>query len=1089
MLHSKPSTENARPNHPDFLPQLWGATPHLTITNAIINLPHATSPSTPQDHPFTTQRKSESFKIPVTWVTAELINPPQPHNALIVGIVPTHPPLSASTTTAAMSNNSKSAPVPAGLFNPLPPTGTTPPAAVPATTTTTNTTSSSATSTNANTNATAINVPGFGTYSLAELQKYLPSAFQNNTSTTGPPTVNNSVTNTVNNSVTTGVSPESLSAATSTSLQPQSSSSVQSISSITEERRKANLADLHAQEKFINEGAGHHQPFGVYISLHATLGVANNAGVIITDQDAKAVVKHILHAANKTNTVAITIIHNQRTASLANNTSYTAHKSPGHEKWIVQLCPTNQVNPAQGTVFPTATIAELTTSIEPFITKEQAHRHLPSSPPVAKYFTANVSQLNSPTSQVSFFLVSAQNDSLPMNDAFAAQQLTFLIYNAIRAQLGTNNNGQHYLPKYASPASLARFFGLRHFKYNNNNSPPNKRNNNRSTNRYIIVGIRSACERGRHIESVIHSFLLVNKDGTSQLRPFEIYPGSVIMYAHPFSSGDPPTVISDCFTTLQRQRQEYMWIIVHGLNHLIFDNPTQPTTNPSNNQSLTIPQLLQQLVFDGNLIGTIPIFHGNTPGTISVQFIVTPSLLSKQLAGQPQTLRQRIITAIPGLAAPYHSAPAAPSPTVVPPSTFKSRSLIGATPGLAPSSRPNYSMQHNKITSETLFTATGKVYAVYGKPGSPIGLYTTWSGNGNAQDASHGSGRNCKKFNSIHEATTFLEGQNPEWSPLQSSPTYNPPSAVSTTMSSISSSASTISTATPNAHLFATPAAAKPLSWMNAASTTRVTTQQPPFNHNFQPSIFNHSNPLSNTPNPSLFSDDYKFPKPTATTLTQSPLPNIQPLPPKTAPINLSNKRTNTDRSPIRQPQPANNSNTTKQATLHEEANHTSPPRKVTKQHPTSTETAPASFFPSTTVINDAITVGFPITTTMTDITSILSAHNPLQPKSIATFPNVKNQNEQQVVITYNSQQDVGEVIRIIMTKPIPHTTSDPTPCPAKFQSPFPTVLRDALDPIDDEFYERPNSCIIATCPFNKNNNNIPFSSYDAEQLHMQCFH
>ena len=178
------------------------------------------------------------------------------------------------------------------------------------------------------------------------------------------------------------------------------------------------------------------------------------------------------------------------------------------------------VNPVQGTLFPTATIAELTTSIEPFITKEQAHRHLPSSPPVAQYFTANVSQLNSPTSQVSFFLVSAQNDSLPMNDAFAAQQLTFLIYNAIRAQLGTNNNGQHYLPKYASPASLARFFGLRHFKYNNNNSPPSKRNNNRSTNRYIIVGIRSACERGRHIESVIHSFLLVNKDGTSQLRPY-----------------------------------------------------------------------------------------------------------------------------------------------------------------------------------------------------------------------------------------------------------------------------------------------------------------------------------------------------------------------------------------------------------------------------------------------------------------------------------------------------------------------------------------------------------------------------------------
>ena len=235
-----------------------------------------------------------------------------------------------------------------------------------------------------------------------------------------------------------------------------------------------------------------------------------------------------------------------------------------------------------------------------------------------------------------------------------------------------------------------------------------------------------------------------------------------------------------------------MWIIVHGLNHLIFDNPTQPTTDPSNNQSLTIPQLLQQLVFDGNLVGTIPIFHGNTPGTISVQFIVIPSLLSKQLAGQPQTLRQRIITAIPGLAATGYLATAAPSPTVAPSSTSRPRSLISATPGLAvclippSSSRPNNSMQYNKITSETLLPATGKVYAVSGRPGSPIGLYTTWSGNGNAYNASHGSGRNCQKFNSIHEATNFLEERNPEWSPLKPSSTHNPPSAVSTTMSSIS---------------------------------------------------------------------------------------------------------------------------------------------------------------------------------------------------------------------------------------------------------------------------------------------------------------
>ena len=147
------------------------------------------------------------------------------------------------------------------------------------------------------------------------------------------------------------------------------------------------------------------------MSLHANLGVANNAGFILADHDAKAVVENILHAANKTDTVAVTTIHNQ---SMANNTS--------HVKWVVQLCPFSMVNPVPGTVFPTATIADLATSIAPFVNNDQVHRNLPGSPAFAQYFTANVSQLNSLTSTLSFFLVSTQNDSLPAHDAYAAQR-------------------------------------------------------------------------------------------------------------------------------------------------------------------------------------------------------------------------------------------------------------------------------------------------------------------------------------------------------------------------------------------------------------------------------------------------------------------------------------------------------------------------------------------------------------------------------------------------------------------------------------------------------------------------------------------
>ena len=183
------------------------------------------------------------------------------------------------------------------------------------------------------------------------------------------------------------------------------------------------------------------------------------------------------------------------------------------------------LNPVPGTVFPTATIEDLATSIAPFINNDQVHRNLPCSPAVAQYFTANVSQLNSLTSKSSFFLLPTQNDSLPAHDTYAAQQLTFLIYNAIRTQLGTDSNGQYHLPKFATPASLPRFFGLRHFKYNNNNSPTSKRNKNRSTARYIIVGSHSGCNKGSLIESKIHSFLLVNKNWHSPTPTLRHLPG------------------------------------------------------------------------------------------------------------------------------------------------------------------------------------------------------------------------------------------------------------------------------------------------------------------------------------------------------------------------------------------------------------------------------------------------------------------------------------------------------------------------------------------------------------------------------------